>query len=95
MKLSNSQRLTSVEDLLLFRLGRLSSGAAVLVVRLCEGGCGITWRKWVVTQFHENGSLPPSALTERIQLRAQALLAELGPDLSKPNRRQGQREDGP
>ena len=28
-----------------------------------------------------------------LQLRAQALLAELGPDLPKANRRQGQRKD--
>jgi hypothetical protein len=29
----------------------------------------------------------------RMQLRAQALLAEVGPDLPKANRRQGQRMD--
>ena len=171
MPLSPSQRLASIEDLLLYRLGRLSSVAGAIVVRLCEGGHGITRREWaVVAQLYERGSLPPSALAERmqrdrartsrilsalvqkklvlrtipandrrsarvsltpagqqlyealmpqvqainsqilsalqpdeaarfdealarLQLRAQALLVELGPDLPKANRRQGQRKD--
>lgn len=67
MPLSPSQRLTSIEDLLLYRLGRLSSVAGAMVVRLCEGGYGITRREWaVVAQLYENGSLPPSALAERM-----------------------------
>lgn len=169
MPLSPSQRLASIDDLLLYRLSRLSSVAGAMVVRLCEGGYGITRREWgVVAQLYENGSLPPSGLAERmhrdrartsrtltalahkqlvlrtipahdrrsalveltpagrqlyealmpqvqginsqilsalqageavrfdealarLQTRAQALLAELGPDLPKANRRQGQR----
>ncbi len=169
MSMSPSQRLASIEDLLLYRLGRLSSVAGAMVVRLCEGGYGITRREWsVVAQLYENGSLPPSALAERmhrdrartsrtltalvakrlvlrtipahdrrsalvsltpagrqiyevlmpqiqainsqilkalqpeeaaqfdealerLQARAQTLLAELSPDLPKANRRQGQR----
>lgn len=169
MTLSPSRRLASIDDLLLYRLGRLSSVAGAMVVRLCEGGYGVTRREWaVVAQLYENGPLPPSALAERmhrdrartsrtlsalvqkqlvlrtipahdrrsarvsltpsgqqlyealmpqvqainsqilsalqpveaerfdealahLQLRAQALLAELGPDLPKANRRQGQR----
>ncbi len=67
MPLSPSQRLASIEDLLLYRLGRLSSVAGAMVVRLCEGGYGITRREWaVVAQLYENGSLPPSALAERM-----------------------------
>lgn len=67
MPLSPSQRLASIDDLLLYRLGRLSSVAGAMVVRLCEGGYGITRREWaVVAQLHENGSLPPSALAERM-----------------------------
>jgi DNA-binding MarR family transcriptional regulator len=171
MTLSPSQRLASIDDLLLYRLGHLSSVAGAMVVRLCEGGHGITRREWaVIGQLYENGSLPPSVLAERMhrdrartsrtltalvrkqlvlrtipahdrrsalvcltpageqlyealmprvqainghilsalqpdeaalfdealarmQLRAQALLAELGPDLPKANRRQGQRMD--
>ena len=172
MTLSPSQRLASIDDLLLYRLGRLSSVAGAMVVRLCEGGHGITRREWaVVAQLYENGSLPPSVLAERmhrdrartsrtlsalvqkqlvlrtvpahdrrsarvsltpagqqlyealmpqvqainsqilgalqadeiahfdealarLHQRAQALLAERGPDLPKANRRQGQRGKG-
>ena len=67
MPLSPSQRLASIDDLLLYRLARLSSVAGAMVVRLCEGGYGITRREWgVVAQLYENGSLPPSALAERM-----------------------------
>jgi DNA-binding MarR family transcriptional regulator len=67
MPLSPSQRLASIDDLLLYRLGRLSSTAGALVVRLCEGGHGITRREWaVVAQLYENGGLPPSVLAERM-----------------------------
>ena len=70
MSLSPSQRLASIDDLLLYRLGRLSSTAGALVVRLCEGGYGITRREWaVVAQLYENGGLPPSVLAERMQAR--------------------------
>jgi DNA-binding MarR family transcriptional regulator len=68
MPLSPSQRLASIDDLLLYRLGRLSSVAGAMVVRLCEGGHGITRREWaVVGHLYENGSMPPSALAERMQ----------------------------
>jgi DNA-binding MarR family transcriptional regulator len=67
MPLSPSQRLASIDDLLLYRLGRLSATAGALVVRLCEGGYGITRREWaVVAQLYENGALPPSVLAERM-----------------------------
>ena len=67
MPLTPSQRLASIDDLLLYRLGRLSSTAGAMVVRLCEGGYGITRREWaVVAQLYENGSLPPSLLAERM-----------------------------
>ncbi|MGV0959886.1 MAG: MarR family winged helix-turn-helix transcriptional regulator [Limnohabitans sp.] len=62
-----SQRLVSIDDLLLYRLGRLSGVAGRMVVRLCEGGYGVTRREWaVVAQLYENGSLPPSVLAERM-----------------------------
>jgi DNA-binding MarR family transcriptional regulator len=67
MPQSPSQRLASIDDLLLYRLGRLSAVAGRMVVRLCEGGHGITRREWaVVAQLYENGSLPPSMLAERM-----------------------------
>lgn len=67
MPLSPSQRLASIDDLLLYRLGHLSAVAGAMVVRLCEGGYGITRREWsVVAQLYENGSLPPSVLAARM-----------------------------
>ena len=67
MSMSPSQRLASIDDLLLYRLSRLSSVAGTMVVRLCEGGYGITRREWaVIAQLYEGGSLPPSALAERM-----------------------------
>ena len=67
MTLSPSQRLASIDDLLLYRLSRLSAVAGAMVVRLCEGGYGITRREWaVVAQLYDNGSLPPSVLAERM-----------------------------
>lgn len=67
MPLSPSQRLASIDDLLLYRLGRLSSVAGAMVIRLCEGGYGITRREWaVVAQLYEHGGMPPSVLAERM-----------------------------
>lgn len=82
MSLSPSQRLASIDDLLLYRLGRLSSVAGAMVVRLCEGGYGITRREWaVLAHLYENGSLPPSALAERMhrdRARTSRILTALG-----------------
>ena len=63
-----SERLASVEDLLLYRLGQLSAAAGAMVVRLCEGGYGITRREWaVLAQLHDQPQgLLPSALAERM-----------------------------
>ncbi len=63
-----SERLASVDDLLLYRLGQLTSTAGAMVVRLCEGGHGITRREWaVLAQLHgqPQGELP-SVLAERM-----------------------------
>ena len=68
MTLSPSQRLASVDDLLLYRLGQLSAAAGAMVVRLCEGGYGITRREWGVLaqlQGHPDGLLP-SELADRM-----------------------------
>ena len=82
MPLSPSQRLASIEDLLLYRLGRLSNTAGALVVRLCEGGYGITRREWaMVAHLYENGALPPSVLAERMhrdRARTSRTLTALG-----------------
>ena len=63
-----SERLASLDDLLLYRLGQLTTKAGAMVVRLCEGGYGITRREWaVVAQLHDapEGMLP-SVLAERM-----------------------------
>ena len=64
-----SERLGSVDDMLLYRLGQLSSTAGAMVVRLCEGGYGITRREWgVLAQLHgQPQGLLPSVLAERMQ----------------------------
>lgn len=64
-----SQRLASVDDMLLYRLSHLTGAAGAMVVRLCEGGYGITRREWGVLaqlQGHPQGVLP-SVLAERMQ----------------------------
>ena len=66
---SRSQSLRSINDLLLYRLGRLSANAGAMVVRLCEGNYGITRREWgVIGHLHEQGPLTPSALAVRFEL---------------------------
>ena len=64
-----SERLASVDDMLLYRLGQLTSTAGAMVVRLCEGGYGITRREWaVLAQLHgQPQGVLPSALAERMQ----------------------------
>lgn len=63
-----SERLASVDDMLLYRLGQLSAAAVAMVVRLCEGGYGITRREWaVLAQLHgQPQGVLPSALAERM-----------------------------
>ena len=64
-----SQRLATVDDMLLYRLSHLTGAAGVMVVRLCEGGYGITRREWsVLAQLHgQPQGLLPSVLAERMQ----------------------------
>ena len=63
-----SERLASVDDLLLYRLSHLTGTAGAMVVRLCEGGYGITRREWaVLAQLHgQPQGLLPSALAQRM-----------------------------
>ncbi len=64
-----SMRLEKISDLLLFRLNRLSAHAGAMVIRLCEGGHGITRREWgVIGHLYEQGPLTPSALADHFQL---------------------------
>lgn len=69
IKISPSHRLGSIDDLLFYRLSRLSAQTGVIVVRLCEGGYGITRREWgVIGHLREQGPLTPSGLAEHFQL---------------------------
>lgn len=67
--LTPSERLASVDDLLLYRIGQFTAVAGAMVVRLCEGGHGVTRREWaVLAQLHGvPDGLLPSALAERMQ----------------------------
>jgi len=67
MSLSPSQRLASVDDLLLYRMGHLYSTAGAMVVRLCEGGYGVTRREWgVIAKLYDQQGLLPSELAEQM-----------------------------
>ena len=58
-----------MEDLFLYHLARLLSAAGSMVVRLCEGGHGITRREWrMIGLLADHGPLPPSRLAELAQL---------------------------
>jgi DNA-binding MarR family transcriptional regulator len=58
-----------IDDLLLYRLSRVSALGASVVVRLCEGRYGISRRQWrLLALIHEHGQLQPSALAERAHL---------------------------
>lgn len=59
-----------LDDLLLYRLGRLVSTAGTMVIRLCEGGFGITRREWRAIAWlgRSPGPVRPSELSEHIQL---------------------------
>lgn len=77
-----SERLASMNDLLLYRLSQLSALAGAMVVRLCEGGYGITRREWgVLAQLQgQSEGLLPSALAEamgRDRARTSRILAGL------------------
>lgn len=65
-------RLTHPEaanDLLMYRLNRLLAVAGSLVVRLCEGGYGITRREWgLLMMLAQHPGMPPAELAERLGL---------------------------
>jgi DNA-binding MarR family transcriptional regulator len=56
-------------DLLMYRLNRLLAVAGSLVVRLCEGGYGITRREWgLLMMLSQNPDMPPAELAARLGL---------------------------
>ena len=66
------QRLThpvAAHDLLMYRLNRLLAVAGSLVVRLCEGGYGITRREWgLLMVLAQHPGMPPAELAQRLGL---------------------------
>ena len=66
------QRLThpvAANDLLMYRLNRLLAVAGSLVVRLCEGGYGITRREWgLLMMLAQHPGMPPAELAQRLGL---------------------------
>lgn len=58
-----------IDDMLLYRLGRVLATAGSLVVRLCEGEFGITRREWrVLGQLGKRDGILSSELAEVAQL---------------------------
>lgn len=69
MSRSLTEAPQKLEDLLLYRLSRLSAIAGSAVVRLCEGRYGITRREWrIILQLVESGALQSSELADQVQL---------------------------
>ncbi len=59
----------TLDDLLLYRLARLTASAGSMVIRLCEGRFGITRREWrVLALLAQHPGLMSSQLAERAQL---------------------------
>lgn len=59
----------SANDLLMYRLNRLLAVAGSLVVRLCEGGYGITRREWgLLMMLAQHPGMPPAELAQRLGL---------------------------
>ena len=59
----------ALDDLLLYRLARLTASAGGMVIRLCEGRFGITRREWrVLALLAQNPGSMSSQLAERAQL---------------------------
>ena len=59
----------AANDLLMYRLNRLLAVAGSLVVRLCEGGYGITRREWgLLMMLAQHPDMPPAELAHRLGL---------------------------
>lgn len=57
------------QQLLMYRLNRVMAVSGSLVIRLCEGGYGITRREWgLLMWLVQQPGLPPAALAERLGL---------------------------
>lgn len=69
MTLSRLTAPQDLDDLLNYRLVRLSAASGAPVIRLCEGRYGISRREWrVVALLAARGTLSPSELAEHADL---------------------------
>lgn len=58
-----------IEDLFLYRVARLHATAGAPVVRICEGGHGVTRREWrLLLVLAQHGAMSSSDLTRAAQL---------------------------
>jgi len=58
-----------IEDLFLYRIARLHATAGAPVIRICEGGHGVTRREWrLLLVLAQNGALSSSELAQAAQL---------------------------
>ncbi|WP_417284718.1 MarR family winged helix-turn-helix transcriptional regulator [Comamonas sp.] len=63
------RQASKLDDLFLYHLARLMSSAGSMVVRMCEGGFGITRREWrLIGLLADQGPMQPSQLAEHAQL---------------------------
>lgn len=59
----------AASDLLMYRLNKLIGVSGSLVIRLCEGGYGITRREWgLLIWLAQHPDLPPTELARRVGL---------------------------
>ena len=59
----------AASDLLMYRLNKLMAVSGSLVIRLCEGGYGITRREWgLLMWLARHPDLPPAELARLLGL---------------------------
>jgi len=91
------------EDLLMYRMYRLTSVAGAMVVRLYEEGYGITRREWrilallqaisrnILAVLNDTQAWQFNASLERLQASAKALHYQMSGALPKAHRHRGQK----
>ena len=91
------------EDLLMYRMDRLTSVAGAMVVRLYEEGYGITRREWrilallqaisrnILAVLNDTQAWQFNASLERLQASARALHEQMSGELPKTHRHLGQK----
>lgn len=84
MTLSRLTRPRDLDDLLNYRLVRLSAVSGAPVIRLCEGRYGIARREWrILALLAARGALSPSELAEHADLDRARTSRAIGTLVSK------------